>query len=381
MREYSKILPQFWIGETGRQIAKLGVEARLVALYMLTNVHTNMIGVYYLPIAYIAHDTGVEIEKTEEIIQQLCDIGFCDYDYDFEYIWICNMAYYQIGELKEKDNRVVNVNQIYQSLPRLKFLGDFYYKYYETFHLYPPRKNSTSLQNKIDKPVNNTLLQTPSESENSQTQTIAQDRSATDISSTHEEQQQNYAQKIYPEEYVMADVFSSENMANTLFTQPSIVIKNTTAEKAEKATPDKNITAVVESREIEKLEKIKKDDVTDVFNHWQEVMRHPNAKLDAKRRALINKALKFGYSVDQLCDAISGCGKTPHNIGNNDNAQRYDGLHIILRDADQIDRFIHNNFNPPRKLNKAEQFTQSNLMVAEEWINEKQAQLVQQKGG
>ena len=84
----------------------------------------------------------------------------------------------------------------------------------------------------------------------------------------------------------------------------------------------------------------------EVFNYWQSVMNHKSAKLDDKRKKLINAALKTGYSVNDLRSAILGCSLTPHNMGANDRHQRYDGLHIILK-PENIDRFIGNAKAPP----------------------------------
>ncbi len=72
-------------------------------------------------------------------------------------------------------------------------------------------------------------------------------------------------------------------------------------------------------------------------------MNHPRARLDDRRKTIINRSLKIGYSVGELKTAIDGCARTPHNMGQNDRGQVYDGLHVILRDADQIDRFIRNS--------------------------------------
>jgi hypothetical protein len=111
--------------------------------------------------------------------------------------------------------------------------------------------------------------------------------------------------------------------------------------------------------------------IQQIFEHWKTVMRHPSAKLDPKRKALIVKALHFGYGTQELCEAISGCSITPHNIGQNDRNQRYDGLHIILRDADQIDRFIHHYHYPPQPLSAAEKRTQANVETLKRWANKK----------
>ena len=44
-----------------------------------------------------------------------------------------------------------------------------------------------------------------------------------------------------------------------------------------------------------------------VFAHWQLVMDSPRSILDAKRKAVIKSALKTGYTVEQLCQAVDGC--------------------------------------------------------------------------
>ncbi len=114
--------------------------------------------------------------------------------------------------------------------------------------------------------------------------------------------------------------------------------------------------------------------ITQIFEHWKKAMNHPNAKLDPKRKSLIAKALSFGYECGQLCQAISGCSVTPHNIGDNDRGQRYDGLHIILRDSDQIDRFIFNYQHPPRPITEADRRTKANVHTLQAWIDQKMAE-------
>lgn len=112
------------------------------------------------------------------------------------------------------------------------------------------------------------------------------------------------------------------------------------------------------------------DPVTKIFSHWQAVMNHPKAVLDKQRRRFIQQALDNGYSVDDLCHAITGCSLTPHNQGQNDRGERYDGLHLILRSADQIDRFIRNSQHPPKLLNKSEQRLNSNIQAAQSWLQQ-----------
>ncbi len=96
---------------------------------------------------------------------------------------------------------------------------------------------------------------------------------------------------------------------------------------------------------------IKKNPVTQIFDHWKAIMSHPRASLDPKRKNLIAGALK-SFSVDDLKSAIDGCSKTPHNMGDNDRGEVYDGLHVIFKDAHQIERFIKNSMEPPKKVRK-----------------------------
>ncbi|MEN7527004.1 YdaU family protein [Cupriavidus sp. DL-D2] len=77
-----------------------------------------------------------------------------------------------------------------------------------------------------------------------------------------------------------------------------------------------------------------------VFDHWQSVMGSPRSKLDAKREKVIKSALKAGYSVDDLRKAIDGCALSPFHMGLNDQRTKYNGIDLILRSADQIDKFV-----------------------------------------
>ena len=113
------------------------------------------------------------------------------------------------------------------------------------------------------------------------------------------------------------------------------------------------------------------DVIAVIFKYWKIVMQHPRANLDCKRSSLIRKALRMGYTVQQLCDAIVGCSITPHNMGENKQGQRYDGLHIILRDADQIDRFIRNYHRPPKPRSVAQERLLGNVCGVNEWLKNK----------
>src|SRR3546814_15962271 len=75
----------------------------------------------------------------------------------------------------------------------------------------------------------------------------------------------------------------------------------------------------------------------------------------------IKAALAMGYTPAELCRAIRGCSLTPHNMGQNDRGQKFNGIALIFRNADQIDRFIGNDTVPPQPAPPAGQPSQADL--------------------
>jgi hypothetical protein len=136
MNGYAKVEPTFWIGETGKKLRREGVEAQLVALYLLTNPHANPIGLYYCPIMFIAHETGLGIKGASKGLQRAFDGGFCAYDEASEMVWVYEMARYQIADaLKQGDNRTKWIQAEYDALPENPFLRPFFDKYQQAFHM------------------------------------------------------------------------------------------------------------------------------------------------------------------------------------------------------------------------------------------------------
>jgi len=136
MREYGKVSPQFWIGDTGKRLRAAGPAAQVVALYLLTNPHANMLGLYYLPKMFIGHETGLGFEGACKGLQSCIEAGFCDYDDDSETVWVFEMAAFQIADaLKPGDLRVKGVQNEYNALPANPYLALFFEKYAGPFHM------------------------------------------------------------------------------------------------------------------------------------------------------------------------------------------------------------------------------------------------------
>lgn len=147
LRDYAKIAPQFWIGETGKALRKAGAEAQIVALYLMTNPHANMLGMYYLPMLYIVHETGLSEKGARKGLARAIEGGFCSYDEASEVVFVHEMARFQIGDrLQATDKRCAGVQNEYDQLPANPFLSAFYERYAGCFHMVRKRENASPIK-------------------------------------------------------------------------------------------------------------------------------------------------------------------------------------------------------------------------------------------
>jgi hypothetical protein len=136
MRDYAKVSPKFWIGKTGKALRKQGMEAVIVGMYLMSAPSSNMLGLYYVSMATIAHETGLGLEGASKGLQSAIEAGFCAYDDDAEVVWVYEMAAYQIAErLESRDNRCAGVQRDYNDLPENQYLRGFYDRYASAFHM------------------------------------------------------------------------------------------------------------------------------------------------------------------------------------------------------------------------------------------------------
>ncbi|WP_423396059.1 hypothetical protein [Burkholderia sp. LMG 21824] len=89
------------------------------------------------------------------------------------------------------------------------------------------------------------------------------------------------------------------------------------------------------------------DEVREIFEYWQLVMSSPRSRLDDNRRGLIRRAIAHGYTVPELKEAIRGCSRSPFHMGQNDRQTAFNGLDLILRNAEKIDEFRKIDAHPP----------------------------------
>lgn len=146
MRDYGKVSPQFWIGRTGKAL-RGNAEAQLLALYLMTSPHANMIGVYHCPIAYMAHETGLTIEGASKALQSLIDADFCTFDADDEYVFVHQFALHQVGEtLATSDKRCKGVENELAKVPKNQCWQAFRARYAVPFNLPTAGQNASPIE-------------------------------------------------------------------------------------------------------------------------------------------------------------------------------------------------------------------------------------------
>jgi hypothetical protein len=135
-RAYARISPRFWTGRTGDKIKRRGFEGVVVAVYLMTSPHSNMLGLYRQPVMYMAEETGLTIEGASKGLRICIDAGFCAYHEATKMVWVFEMANYQIAEtLSPGDKRCSGIRKDYATLPNCPFLGPFFDRYAQAFHL------------------------------------------------------------------------------------------------------------------------------------------------------------------------------------------------------------------------------------------------------
>lgn len=152
MRDYGVVSPKFWIGETGKAL-RGNAPAQVLALYLMTCPHANMIGVFHCPVLYMAHETGLGMEGASKALQSLIEAGYCTYDEASETVFVHRMAAYQVAEsLKAGDNRVKGVEREWQNIGPASLKQAFFAIYSVAFHL-PGDGKKTSPSKAPSKPL------------------------------------------------------------------------------------------------------------------------------------------------------------------------------------------------------------------------------------
>lgn len=84
---YTRIKSRFWSDE---KVVAWDNDTKLLALYLLTSPHNNILGCYVLPKLYICADLEWSTERLDKPFQKLLDDGYIKYDNNCRLLFITN---------------------------------------------------------------------------------------------------------------------------------------------------------------------------------------------------------------------------------------------------------------------------------------------------
>ena len=133
---------RFWDGTTGRALQRKGKDATLLALYLQSCRHANMIGLYELPLEHLERELLV-LEGRTSILYAFHDLHvlhYATYDLGTEYVWVREMARIRAGlplmeQISRGDRKHRALLKLYQSAPPNPFLGPFFERYHQQLRL------------------------------------------------------------------------------------------------------------------------------------------------------------------------------------------------------------------------------------------------------
>jgi len=97
---YRTVDAAFW---SDPKINSLDPKGKLLALYLVTNPHSHVGGIYYLPEPVVMHETGLSKRELDTLWDTLSGAGFSRIDKKTSVVWVRKMFFYQgRGEKNEK---------------------------------------------------------------------------------------------------------------------------------------------------------------------------------------------------------------------------------------------------------------------------------------
>lgn len=89
---YRTIESSFW---SDPKVRGLDPDAKLAFLYLITNDRAHVSGIYYLPTALFAHETGLSPDRVSGVVKRLIASGTISVDHDRSIFWVRNLFRYQ----------------------------------------------------------------------------------------------------------------------------------------------------------------------------------------------------------------------------------------------------------------------------------------------
>lgn len=132
MAFYRNIDSSFW---TDPKIRKLDPLNKLLALYLITNPHSHLSGIYYIDDGAIARETNIPQRRLDTLWDTLSDGGFARRDHTLQIVWVMNMLKHQGKGDKNARSAAKQLKSLHNSF----LLKEFLEKYPQVAAYFPDR--------------------------------------------------------------------------------------------------------------------------------------------------------------------------------------------------------------------------------------------------
>lgn len=117
---YRTVDAAFW---SDPKINSLPPNGKLLALYLVTNPHSHVGGIYYLPEPIVIHETGISKRELDTLWDTLSGAGFCRIDKKMSVVWVVKMFFYQGRGEKNERSVASHLRSLHNSVLVHEFLA------------------------------------------------------------------------------------------------------------------------------------------------------------------------------------------------------------------------------------------------------------------
>ena len=123
---YRTIETEIW---TDPRFTSLPQNGKLLFLYLFSNTHSHLCGLYYLPDAYVVTDTHINQTELDTLWDTLSSAGLIWRDRKFHMIWVKNMLKRQTGGKKIGDKALRSAANHIRTLHKCLIIHEFIERY------------------------------------------------------------------------------------------------------------------------------------------------------------------------------------------------------------------------------------------------------------